>query len=150
MSARQGQLICSMYMLNHLKYTWTSALFNFFRNQNICHLQAFGVTKLVVDCSATFRNQMWTEVYLVLPAFLITFYNFFQEGIPLCDQRLSLAAFSSLDDEAFFYDLHSHVCSVKDGKRTAHVQFPLGFFCEVCITYASVISKSFSHIVYLS
>lgn len=101
MSARQRQLICSLYMLNHLKYTWKSALFNFFRNQNICHLQAFGVTKLVVDCSATFRNQMWTEVYLVLPAFLITFYIYFQEGISLCDQRLSLAAFSSPDDVAF-------------------------------------------------
>ena len=86
----------------------------------------------------------------MLLAFLITFYTFFQEGIPLCDQRLSLAAFSSLDDEAFLYNLHSHVCSVKDGKRTVHVQFLLGYFCEVCITYESVISKSFSHIVYLS
>ena len=44
---------------------------------------------------------MWTEGYLVIPAFLITFYIYFQEGISLCDQRLSLAAFSSPDDEAF-------------------------------------------------
>ena len=71
----------------------------------------------------------------------------FQESILLCDQRTS--AISSPDDEAF-YCLHSHVCSMKEGQRTSHVQFPLKHFCEVCITYESLISKSFSYIVSLS
>ena len=62
---------------------------------------------------------------------------YFQEGIPLCDQRLSLAAFSSPDDEAF-----CHVCSVKDGKRTAHVQFPLGFFAR----FVSLMSQLFQRV----